>query len=256
MLPLHRACITPTGLPLLELKEIFDGRMASFRGFGVSLDDEYAILEICCDWSSVESMQRRKEAREYFDLYDEQLRQLDLEYSTELGETWPYAQKSHRQLLDAVEVIRNLGDSATLKQVRQAIKGRSNLIIANISILDSVIYAALRVWLLVNFRAPENRSLGMNRPCIEWQENACLRAVLNEVFTMSTTELTLSQRRLSPHFTIANMSSICGLKIEWASTLDDHLYLDRQHKVLRIFSDRDWLLLKAEAARNPWYVNL
>lgn len=223
--------------------------MASFQGDGLSIDDEYAILNRCCDWSPAESKQRRREAREYFDLYEDQLRQLDLEYSKTLGETWPYAHKSHRQLLDVIGVIRDLGESTTLIQVRQAIQANSNLIVANSSILDSVIYAALRVWLLVNFRAPENRSLGMNRPCVEWRENTCLKVVLNQVFPKSTTELTLSQRRLSPHFTIANMSSICGLKVKWASTLDDHLYLDRQYKVLRIFPDREWLVLKADAAR-------
>lgn len=124
----------------------------------------------------------------------------------------------------------------------------SSLILTDTSVLDSVVYAALRVWLLVNFRLGKDRSLGKNRPCVEWLGNESLKTTLDRIFAPSTTELTLSQRRLSPQFTAANMHSICGLKIEWASTLDDHLYLDREHKILWVFPHRDWLLLKAEAA--------
>ena len=235
----------------LKSSEHLRRTMAMFaedHGQVLSIDDEYLILETCCDWSLAESKQRRTEVQQYFSLYREQLRQLDLDYDATGGKVWPFAQRSHRQLLDTVDVVRDLGDEVTFEQVRKEIQVRSGLIIPHSSILDSLVYAALRVWLLVNFRAPEDESIGANRPCIQWPEDTLLKSALDAIFTTSETVLSSSQRRLSPLFTAANMVSICGLKIEWASTLDDHLYLDRQHKVLRIFPHRDWLLLKAEAA--------
>ncbi|KAK5089311.1 hypothetical protein LTR70_007108 [Exophiala xenobiotica] len=146
-----------------------------------------------------------------------------------------------------------MGGGVTLEQARKEVQLRSGLITTDGAILNSVIYAALRVWLLIIFRAREDESLGANRPSMEWPENASLKDTLDQVVAISTTELTLNQRRFSPHFTVANMVSICGLRIEWASTLDDHLYLDRQHKVLRVFPYRDWLLIKVEAASRSKY---
>lgn len=214
----------------------------------MSIDDEYVILDSCFDWSLAESKQRRSEAREYLEVYEEQLRHLDLEYSRGLGDVWPFAQKSQAHLLKIIDNIRALGAGATLQQAICAVQADSRLIVAHRESLLPVIYAALRIWLLINFRREEVRSGGGNRPCVEWLEGVTISTALNSVFRVSSTELTLAQRRLSPHFTAATMVSICGLKIEWATTLDDHLNLDRQRKALRIFPCRKWLLLKAEAA--------
>lgn len=222
--------------------------MESFLERGVSIDDEYVILESCFDWSRAESKRRRSEAREYFEAYELQLRHLDLEYSRRLGDVWPFAQKSQGHLLRIIDNIRDLGRGATLQQAICAVQADSQLIVERKESLLPPIYAALRAWLLVNFRREEVRSGGGNRPCVEWLEGVTIGTVLNNVFRVSSTELTLAQRRLSPHFTAATMVSICGLKIEWATTLDDHLNLDRQCKTLRIFPYRKWLLLKTEAA--------
>ena len=65
-----------------------------------------------------------------------------------------------------------------------------------------------------------------------------------DVFPMSTIDVGPSQRRLSPDFKLATMMRICGLQLLSTVSLEDHLRLDIEKKVLWVFPCRVFLELK------------
>ena len=68
-------------------------------------------------------------------------------------------------------------------------------------------------------------------------------------FPRSTLQISVRDGRIHPFFTIANMVGICGLKIEWTQSLQDHLRLDRRANVLRVFPYKHCLLRFIECGR-------
>jgi len=218
--------------------------MKTFQEQELTDIDESALLETCFDRSTTESKPRKGELRPFFKLYQEHVKQLDLEYGA--GEKWMFAEKSHQQLFETIRELKALGGSVTRTEARDAISCKLQLLTTTPETMDSLLDVALRIWLFVNFRNPSHESIGHGRPCVVWHNTTSLQDTLKDVFQHSETELTLTQRRLSPHFTAANMVNICGLKLEWATTLDDHLRLDRERKKLWVFPLRDWLHIKVE----------
>lgn len=229
--------------------------METFSEQKLTLDNEYAILNTCIGWSSAECKERRSELEDYIHQYQEQIAQLDIFYGLG-GEKWPFSEKRPQQLLNVVVELQRLGPAVTRNEARNTIMRHLQLINVSEYIVDSLIDAALRMWTLINFRNRDDGSVGRGRPCVEWRDNESFATTLTNLFPKSTTELTLSQRRLSPHFTAANMANICGLKVEWATTLDDHLSLDRHRGVLQVFPLRSWLNVHAEHATKHGSVHL
>lgn len=223
--------------------------------------DKTENLRVCFDLNNTNDRVLRDVFEEYSPLHDELLGQLELEFGV-TGEKWPFADRKHRHLLRVVELIRTSGDGNSLEQTREIV--RSQLLNnsassghstpqASDNTLDALIFAALRIWLLVNFRPSgfRSQSIGKNCPVVKWPNNKTLKAVLDKQFRKSTTDLTLAQRRLHPEFTAANMVSVCRIRIQWASTIDDHLRLDRQTRTLSVFCLRKWLYAKERAAEYP-----
>lgn len=193
-------------------------------------------------------------------MHNELSDQLGLEFGGATGEEWPFTGRKYCHLLQVMELIRTSGDGNSLDQMREIV--RSQLTISNVAPngqkppqvtdngLDALIFAALRIWLLVNFRFGgfRSQSMGKNCPPVKWPNSKTLKEVLDKQFQISKTDLTLAQRRLHPEFTAVNMISVCRIRIQWASTIDDHLRLDRRTRTLSVFCLRKWLYAKEMAA--------
>lgn len=237
--------------------------MEASQGREILTDDRKSILRACFDYSSAVDKPLSDDFVEYLEIYEAQSPQLDFEVIKTAEKKWPFEKKADCRIAEVVELIRDLGSGATLSEVQQAVRGSllatticpSSRELAILEIdngeenaVTALIYASLRMWLLVNFRIQKFKDVFRQRPIVHWRRGATLGDTLKSQFKPSTTELTLEKRRLHPHFTVANMIGICGLKIRWAETLDDHLRLDRHKKELWIFNRRKWLLSKQRSA--------
>lgn len=220
--------------------------MKTFEELSLGVDDEHRLSEACFDWSQPGTTAATQLRADFLALYFEQLRQLDLQYG-KAGEEWIFASKSHRQIYETISTLRDLGVHVTRVEARKAVQDHFLLLTPDPRTLDSLIDAALRIWLLINYRCPDDISVGFGRPCVTWSENDTLSSTVCSIFRSSKTQLTLAQRRLSPSFTLANMINICRLRVRWTLTLDDHLRLDRQHKILWIFPERAWLQVQSKS---------
>jgi len=100
---------------------------------------------------------------------------------------------------------------------------------------DHSIDITIRLWLQINIRDESFRDSGKGVPDVQWNGLKTLTEFLSALSPVAKWELGAKERRLDPYFTGANMMDICDLKIDWTSSLEDHLRLDRVGRVLWIF---------------------
>jgi hypothetical protein len=91
------------------------------------------------------------------------------------------------------------------------------------------------MWLQINIRDVVFRNSGRGVPDIQWDELAPLREFLSSLLPIAKWDLGAKERRLDPYFIGANMVDICGLKIDWTTSWEDHLRLDHVGKILWVF---------------------
>ena len=172
----------------------------------------------------------------------------NVKYNASKSDDWPLPIKTYAHLVDVIHCLQNQSDTSTWDQMTQHTQNALPLMFGANQDLRSCIELALRLWLTVNFRNPSESSLGGHAPCIIWNQHETLPQCLARRFVPQIPGV-LTDKRLSPRFTAAAMVSICGLRIEWTSSLDDHLRLDREHKCLWLFRHFDVLNMRAEPNR-------
>lgn len=185
---------------------------------------------------------RLDQFQDFFAYYSEQVALLRLQPGSQYRHNWPLPVHSHEELLEVIKVFQLADPTSVRPTIREEIRKKFNVPIADQGSVNEVINIALRLWLRVNFRNHKHRGMAGGRPCIQWEDNVSLKQCLAELFRKPELELTPSQCRLSPHFTAANMKNICQLKIQWTTSLEDHLRLDREHRTMWIFCDRQFVL--------------
>jgi hypothetical protein len=201
--------------------------------------DRAAIIRTC--FGDLSLCQNGSElTEEYFSYYSQQLNSLTFQYGQ--AGTWEFPLGSHKEVLDIVCAIREAGSLLTKSQLRLRLRERPHLQSCSDSNIDSIIDAGLRFWLMVNFRSPGDKVYDSGRSCVEWRTSITLRAQLESLFKKSATKSGPGPRRLSPRFSVVTMRDICGLEVSWTSCLAEHLRLDRQKKILWVFTNRHFLL--------------
>ena len=101
--------------------------------------------------------------------------------------------------------------------------------------LNNAIDLAIRLWLMINTQESEFKGLRHEATSVQWDDESTLIAFLDSLFPCPLWAANSLTSRLDPHFTAAFMQRICGLKIEWSTSLHDHLRLDRMRKALKVF---------------------
>ena len=168
----------------------------------------------------------------YFTYYNEELELLRKGISEESWQTKGLAAKTYEDIFYVVNVLRDNGDSRRpeLRQ-RLSLKFHSS----DNSSLNHSMNLAIRLWLMVNTQEPEFGGLRHEATSVQWNDESTLLAFLQSLFPHSRWQITAQSSRLGPHFTAAFMQRVCGLSVEWTSSLHDHLRLDRLRKTLKIF---------------------
>lgn len=170
--------------------------------------------------------------RSYFEYYIEELELLRSGISEETWQIQSLASQTYEDVFHVVEVLRCNGGSRRPK-IRQLLKSRFEK--SDVLGLNRSINLAIRLWLMVNVQEPRFEGIRHQASCVEWDDETSLREFFRELFPQSRWTVTARSSRLGPHFTAAFMHRVCGLKIEWTTSLHDHLRLDRQRKALKIF---------------------
>jgi hypothetical protein len=158
----------------------------------------------------------------YFDFYESEMTAL------QFGRSWPdpdLAASTHADLICIVQQLRQHRGS-TRPQIRSVLV--SSFPRSQPPSLNRAIDLAIRVWLTVNVRelALEHQNLRKTR-MLQWDDYSTFQDFLHGLFPLSHWNLKAKASRLHPQFTAAYMVRVCGLKLAWTDSLEDHLRLDR-----------------------------
>lgn len=105
--------------------------------------------------------------------------------------------------------------------------------------LDRSINLALRLWLMLNFQESDYETLRHEANCVQWDEHSTLCDRIDRLFPKAHWKVSSSTSRLGSHFTAIFLTRVCGVRLEWTTSIHDHLRLDRDRRgkvILRIFS--------------------
>lgn len=189
-----------------------------------------------------------KDFKQYFDHYDQEINHLRVAQSPELWQTTGLAATTHQQILSTVDLLRN-NRNARRPQLRTSLE--QIFPNAPITSLNRTIDVAIRLWLMVNLREEKFHDLGLHRPCRQWNDDDSLCDFLHSLFPETKWQLTAKESRIGPDFTAQFMAKVCGLTLEWTTSLEDHLRLDRKKSALWIFPYKNVLeALRASPACN------
>ena len=100
--------------------------------------------------------------------------------------------------------------------------------------LSDIVDLTCRTGFLLNARAA-NDEITTPEPALTWEDDVELSSWIGKQFPKSEWKLNARESRLHPKFTAAFMVRICGLRLYWTNCIADHLYLDRQNKLLHVF---------------------
>lgn len=185
------------------------------------------------DWQIIGSYEN------YFNYYEDELKRLRIGIATPFWLATRLAAKTHEDILHITGSLAGR-TSWTRPQIRKHL--RLYFGDAEDLAIDCSIDLALRLWLMLNVRDTELGVQTLQKPTIQWDDTSTLKDFVASQFPPSNWSLTERKFRLDPFFTAANMVRICGLKLEWTESLEDHLRLDRRAKVLSIYPYKNCLV--------------
>lgn len=208
--------------------------------------------------------------KQYFDYYAAQICEIKFEAGCwTLKPAWTEKAAvlaSHDAILELMKLLRQHkeNDKRTIKgrlvrlKLQQPARTQGIQQLPNTqAALDWAINTTLRLTYLVNVRDESIRNIGANRPRLEWLDDQTLQEFLSSYFPGPLWPLEPRESRPDPHFTIPFMVDVCGLRLGWTHSLEDHLRLDRRPPKLWIFPHKRFMhsLLKNEEFHgySDWY---
>ena len=136
---------------------------------------------------------------------------------------------------DLLTVITILLESRGLKRpvLREKLCERN--VNADVTSLNRSIDLGLRLCCMVNVRETAFKMQTSQIPAVQWDDESTLQNFIDRLFPATAWPITHRDGRVDPYFTAANMVRVCGLKLRWTSSLEDHWRFDRRAKVLWVF---------------------
>jgi hypothetical protein len=172
------------------------------------------------------------ELQGFFTYYQQELQLLRKGISTESWQSEYLAIKTYEDIFYVVDVLHSHGDSRR-PEIRSLLSPRfpsSNMLGLNCSI-----NLAIRLWLMINAQEIRFEGLRHETTSVQWNDECTLREWLQSLFPHARWDVTPQSNRFGPYFTVAFMQRVCGLKVQWTTSLHDHLRLDLQRKSLKVF---------------------
>lgn len=170
----------------------------------------------------------------YFKYYEEEIDWLQGGVTPETDQLAGLAGQTHDDLLIIANVLRQ-NAHCNRSEIRAKFRESHGRNDGEDWAINRSIDITIRLWLQINVRDTLFRDSGKGVPDVQWDELQTLTEFLSSLFPVAKWELGAKERRLDPYFTGANMVEFCDLKIDWTTSLEDHLRLDRVRKVLWVF---------------------
>ena len=105
--------------------------------------------------------------------------------------------------------------------------------------LNRLIDFALRLWLVLNIR---DEDFAPGADSIQWNDNISLQDFVARQFPKPRLMDAVDKNLFVPdNFTVVKLCDFSGIKVDWTYSLDDHLDLDRDHRVLKVFPLKHYL---------------
>jgi hypothetical protein len=171
----------------------------------------------------------------YFGYYDEEIEKLRFGQNEQEWAAAKLAATNHEHIVSIAKVIQDKTKQTHTKKALRAELKRTIFNQHDDIAIDRSIDLALRLCIMVNTREERFRSQRSRTPPLQWDENDTLPQFFDKMFPETRWKADARERHLSPHFTVAYMTRVCGLEVEWTTSLEDHLRLDREKKSLRVF---------------------
>ncbi len=175
---------------------------------------------------------------DFFDYYERELKSLSLGVFSPKKIIPRLAAQSHE---DIIYICGVLSASRDLKKCEIREKVRARFPGADDTGIERSLDLTVRLWLMLNV-CDEKSTRVSSKASMRWNASCQLNDVISSQFQPSTLHLKSREKRISPSFTASNMVRVCGLRLQWTDSLDDHLRLDRRRKELWIFPYKDFLL--------------
>ena len=122
------------------------------------------------------------------------------------------------------------------KYLREALAKDSHFKNHSEESVNRTIELALRLWLVLNFRDDEYSPGVLS---IQWEDGISLRAFILQQFPSPRMLRNLSERMfdfvLPDNFTMVKLKRYSGIKVHWTYDLSEHLDLDKDHRILKVF---------------------
>lgn len=177
----------------------------------------------------------------YFQYYSDEVLGLSAPPGVYNQELYQLPAETHEDLLKVLRILQaNFDDHKS--EIRLQVKPLLQPAAADDD-LNRCIDITVRLWLMLNLREHRFDQHGTMQglPCLAWRDDESLREFVHSCFAQSEEELSATASRLPVQFVVAYMSDVCGLKVEFTTSLADHLSLDREKKVLSVFYDEMFL---------------
>lgn len=102
--------------------------------------------------------------------------------------------------------------------------------------LNRTIDLALRLWLVLNIRDDE---YAPGAHSIQWDDDVSLQTFIGQQFPKPRIIRDLSEKMfdfvLPDNFTMVKLKRYSGIKVYWTYDLSEHLDLDKDHRILKVF---------------------
>jgi hypothetical protein len=115
--------------------------------------------------------------------------------------------------------------------------------------IDRSVDLVVRLWLMVNVRDILEPVRTPHKVAICWDNDQSLLDMIDTQFQTPSLHLDSKTSRLHPSFTVEKMEQVCGLKVGWTDSLEDHLRLDLTRKQIWIFPGKELLVKHLEASK-------
>lgn len=185
------------------------------------------------------------ELQPYIEYCHEELRMLRTGLSQQIWQSQKLAVKTLEDIACVVNVLQQ-HQHCIRPDIRHLLL--RHLPQASTAELDRSIDLALRLWLMLNFQESDYETLRHEASCVQWDERSTLCERIDKLFPKARWDVSSSTSRLGSHFTAVFLTRVCGLRLEWTTSIHDHLRLDRDKRgkaILRIFPYKhliSWLL--------------
>ncbi|KAK7995444.1 hypothetical protein PG990_014217 [Apiospora arundinis] len=177
----------------------------------------------------------------YYDYFDREMRNLAM------GDVIrPHPSNAVQSYHDVIHVHQTLSNNR--RQPKHELRRllREHYKQAEDTCIDSAMELTVRLWLMVNVRGQTPLHRMPQKLSVTWDHSESLEGLIMSLFQPSRQFLDSGRSRLVPLFTAWSMVRLCGLKIRWTESLEDHLRLDLRVKELWVFPYKGFLLKHLE----------